>query len=805
MKILKRVLIGLVILILLAAGGGYIYLRHLSTRAIPDYDQNVSLKGIKQNVIVYRDAFAVPHIYAENETDLYRATGYVMAQDRLWQMDLMRRLTTGRTAEIFGKDMVKTDLLMRALRMTEKSKLMISKTDPDIVAALEAFADGVNQFIENNKGNLPPEFTILGYEPEKWEGVYSVNLASYMAWDLAFAWNSEIILHKISQKVPTDKFKAMLPNPSNHNFMVHPDFSKPLAAVPELLSGLEDSLLQGSDRLTELAPGVFHGSNNWAVSGKKSTTGKPILANDMHLGLFAPGIWYQVHQVINGKLNVTGLAIPGEPFVVAGHNDHIAWGMTNVMVDDLDFYRETINPDNPDQYKFNGAWKDLEIRQETIKIKGGDSAVETLKFTHRGPVISRFKRIKDRSISMRWTGNMYSNEMRTIYLLNRARNWQEFRDAVKTFNSVSQNIVYADVDGNIGLQTAAGIPVRKGGGQLIVPGDTDEYDWTGIVPFEELPYSFNPESGFVSSANNKTVNDDYPYYISNWFILPHRIDRIREMLKEKEKLSVEDFKQIQADFKSKHVEFYLGGMLTTLEQAGNLLTVEQQALDLLSQWDGAVTPDSAAAALFEKLYLVMVENLIKDELGDDLYDEYVGFKILVQNLMANIWQDRNSAWYDNVDTNTVESFEDWLTASFKETVRTLQEQLDENPAQWQWGKLHRLVLQHPIGRVKILDTLFDFNRGPYEVGGSFHTVCPYNYSFRRPFDSNYGPSHRHIYSTSDWNQSMTIIPTGTSGIPASPFYCDQTRLYLENKYHGDFVDEQRVKENARFRMVISPQ
>jgi penicillin amidase len=226
---------------------------------------------------------------------------------------------------------------------------------------------------------------------------------------------------------------------------------------------------------------------------------------------------------------------------------------------------------------------------------------------------------------------------------------------------------------------------------------------------------------------------------------------------------------------------------------------------LLSQWDGAVTPDSAAAALFEKLYLVMVENLIKDELGDDLYDEYVGFKILVQNLMANIWQDRNSAWYDNVDTNTVESFEDWLTASFKETVRTLQEQLDENPDQWQWGKLHRLVLQHPIGRVKILDTLFDFNRGPYEVGGSFHTVCPYNYSFRRPFDSNYGPSHRHIYSTANWNQSMTIIPTGTSGIPASPFYCDQTRLYLENKYHGDFVDEQRVKENARFRMVISPQ
>jgi penicillin amidase len=798
MKLLKKILIGLLAVIILAIIGGYIYLRHLTTRGIPDYNQNVKLKNIKESVTVYRDQYAIPHIYARNEEDLYRAVGYVMAQDRLWQMDLMRRVTTGRLAEIFGQDLLKTDQLMRSLRMTEKSRLILSKSNEKVIKAGEAFADGVNQFIEKNKNQLPPEFAILGYEPEKWQVIHSVNLVGYMAWDLTIPWNTEYLLYKVSKKVSPGKFKEMIPNLLLHGTEIHPDFS-----LENIQLDLRAGLLAETEKLTNLGLVVFTGSNNWAVSGKKSTIGKPILANDMHLGLFTPGIWYQMHQVVENQMDITGVVLPGEPFIIAGHNENIAWGMTNVMVDDMDFYMETINPENPNQYRFNSQWREMSIRTETFKTREGNTVKKELKFTHRGPVISGFKGNNKEVISMRWIGNEPSNELQSIYLLNRAKNWEDFRDAVKTFIAVSQNIIYADVEGNIGLQTCAGIPTRKTNGTFLVPGDTDEYDWTGIVPFEELPYSFNPGNGYVSSANNKIVNDDYPYYVSYWFAMPDRIDRIREILEGKTKLSIKDFKTMQGDFKSKHVERYLEDILEIVRQRKDLNALEKQALNLLSQWDGVLSKESKAATIFEHLFMTMVKNLVKDELGQELYREYLGNKTLIRNLVANTWQNKNSDWYDDINTEARETFEQWIQASFLETISKLQTDMGDNPGKWQWGKIHQLILVHPLGRMKFLDRLFHFNRGPFEVGGSFHTVSPYAYSFRNPFFSDFGASHRHIYSTANWDESQTVIPTGISGIPASPFYCDQTKLYIENKYHNDYVNKEPVIKSARYTMVIS--
>ncbi len=805
MKLFKKIFIGLVIVIVLAVAAGLIIRHHIATKAIPDYNQNVTLKNMKEAVTVFRDAYAIPHVYAKNEEDLYRAVGYITAQDRLWQMDLIRRATTGRLAEIFGEDLLKTDLLMRSLRITEKSKRVLAKTDEKIIKAGEAFADGVNQFIEKNKHKLPPEFSILGYEPEKWQMLHSVNLIGYMAWDLTMPWSIEMLLHKVTQKIkkidPEGKrVRALIPNIPGHDIPVFPDFSlSSKTSEPELKS----ALLWETKKLAALGLVVFSGSNNWAVAGKKSTTGKPIFANDMHLGLFAPGIWYQMHQVVEGKINVTGVALPGQPFIVAGHNQRIAWGMTNVMVDDMDFYLETLNPENPDQYKFNGQWKDMKIKKETFKTKGGKVIKKELKFTHRGPIISQFKGIKDQAVSMRWIGNEYSNELRAVYLLNRAQNWQDFRDAVKTFIAVSQNIIYADVDGNIGLRTCAGVPIRKGNGISVAPGETDEYEWTGIVPFEELPYSFNPECGHVSSANNKTVSDDYPYYISRWFIPPDRINRIREVLEEKEKCSLDDFKKMQADFKSKHVERFLGDMVNILKQSKDLNSLETQCLEQLARWDGSMSRESTAAAVFENMYIVMAKNLIRDELGETLCSQYLDCEILVRNLMINVWRNKDSEWCDDINTASRETFNDWIQTSFKQTIREMQTDLGDNPDLWQWGKMHALLLKHPIGgSVKILDMLFNLNRGPFEVGGSFHTVCPYSYSFRNPFVSDYGASHRHIYSLADWDESRTVIPTGISGIPASPHYCDQTQLYLENKYHSDYFSKGLVAKNAKYTMVI---
>ena len=804
MKLLKRILFVLAAVIVLAVIAGSFYLRHLATRAIPDYNQNVRLKNLEETVTVYRDQYAFPHVYAKNEEDLYRAVGYVMAQDRLWQMDLLRRTTTGRLAEIFGADLIDTDLLMRALRISEKSKSLLSRLDKNIQTALDAFSDGVNQYIDTHQDKLPPEFFILGYKPEKWEPVHCLNLIGYMAWDLTMPWEAEFLLYKLSKKVPPEKFKAMLPDLSLIGPAVFPDYrnSSPSGSSGDLQAGL----LSGTTKLAELGLEVFTGSNNWAVSGQKSVHLKPLLANDMHLSLWTPGIWYQIHQVVDNPdnpLDVTGVILPGQPFVVAGHNEHIAWGMTNVMVDDMDFYLETLNPENSNQYRFNNQWRDMETRRETIHTREGKTITKELKFTHRGPVVSQFKHLENEAISMHWIGNEYSNEVRSVYLLNRARNWEEFREAVKTFIAVSQNIIYADTDNNIGLQTAAGIPIRESGGFQIMPGDTDRYDWKGIVPFEELPYSFNPECGYVSSANNKTVNDDYPYYISLWFAVPDRIDRIREMLEAKSKFNVDDFQDMHADVKSTHVERFLPGILEEVRQMQDLDEIEVRALQVLSGWDGVLNKESTAATIFEYLYIAMVKNLVLDELGEALYKEYLGNKTLISNLMITIWKDKNSDWCDDIATPRKETFTWWVQTSFKEAVRKLAAELGKNPDRWQWGNIHGLVLKHPLGQVNILDTLFNLNRGPFPVPGSFHTVCPYSYSLRKPFNAEYGASHRHIYDTAVWDESRTVLPTGISGIPASPYYCDQTHLYTENRYRNDYFGPNWVKATAQFTMIIS--
>jgi len=553
----------------------------------------------------------------------------------------------------------------------------------------------------------------------------------------------------------------------------------------------------------DLGVQVFQGSNNWAVSGEKSTTGMPLLSNDMHLGLNAPGIWYQIHEVIEGEHNVTGLAVPGQPFVVAGHNENIAWGMTNLYVDDIDLYLETINPKDSTQYLFMGEWKPLDIRKEQIVVKGGDTVYRTNKFTHRGPLVSGFKKMTQ-AISMRWIGNDYSNEMRAVYLLNKASNWNDFKDALRTFNSISQNFVYADAAGNIGLYAGGGVPIRKGESYLINPGDTDEYDWTGRVPFEELPHSYNPESGMVSSANNKTVGNDYPYYIGTFYSQDYRISRIRQMLEAKEKLSVTDFEDMLKDQNSWMAHKFLPDMLAALpkEHTDSLFN---QARTLLQKWDGTMRANEAAPLIFEKTYLNLIDALLHDDLGDELFDEYFTNSQLSRNFIDDFWRSKDPAICDDLSTEgIVETFSDQVYKSFALTLEQLKQELGSNIDTWAWGNVHKVYFKHQLGEVAILDKIFKLNRGPYPIGGSFHTVSPYSYSFSSPFTATHGSSHRHIYVPSDWDASLTIIPTGESGIPASDFYMDQTPLYLKNKFHADPFTRAAVEKQTRFAAQYLP-
>ncbi len=798
MATFKKVLCIIVILLVVCILAASLYVRHLARKGVPDYHTPVQLSRLKDSVTVYRDAYAIPHIYARNESDLYRAFGYCMAQDRLWQMDLLRRVTQGRLAELFGQNLVETDLLMRSLRITAKSEIIFTDSSPEVIAAMQAFSDGINQYIETHRKKLPLEFTLLKYQPEPWHPVHSINLIGYMAWSLTFPWENEVLLHQIKQKVG-DQYQELIPDVTTQKTLVHPHYSD---------QNLEFDLLATLQRyqtpLSSLGLTIFNASNNWALAPHKTKNNQPIFANDMHLGLNSPGIWYQAHHIVEGQLNVTGVALPGAPFIIAGHNAHIAWGFTNVSVDDMDFYLEKINPDNPHQYRFNGQWRPLRIQQEIIQVKDSDPIKREIHFTHRGPIISDFKGIKKEKISMRWTGNEYSDEIRSIYLLNRAQNWADFTNAVRTFRSVNQNVIYSDIHGNIGLYTCAGIPIRKKGqGIRVYPGWTDAYDWEGLVAFEEQPSTYNPDCGFVAAANNKTVANSYPYHISHWFSPPYRIDRIRELLRSKSRLSRDDFKSIQNDNQSKLVNKILPRLLETLTASKKLSPQEKQALDSLHNWNQVYTKNSVAATLFDQFYLCFLENLLADEMESPLFRKFLSTTYLPMYAVENLWHNPHSAWYDDITTShQIEGFQDIVWQSFRATVDTLSAQLGENPARWQWGRRHRLTLKHPLAEVKILDRLFDLNQGPLPAAGSFHTVGYHGYKFSNPFAITAGASQRHIYTPADWDQSLSIIPTGTCGVPASKHYCDQFPLYMAGQYHRDLFSLKSVRQHAKYTMIL---
>jgi len=799
MKILKRILIGIAILIGVAIIAGMLFLNNMKNRAVPDYAEDVDLENMIDKVTVIRDSLAIPHIYAKNEEDLYRVVGYLSAQDRLWQMDLMRRITIGKLSEIFGRDMLNADQMFRAFNFSKKSERVLKQTDPEIIKCLEAYTDGVNQFINNNQNKLSFEFGLLGYKPEPWTMVHTTNLIGYMAWDLTSGWSSDMAIYKIAQVVPDSLLQELFPWDGNFKTRhVFPDY---MENHPELV---ENTLIEESITVIEkMGIQVFNASNNWAVSGEKSKSGMPLLANDMHLGFMSPGIWYQMHMVVEGKLNVTGVVLPGQPYVICGHNEDIAWGMTNLTVDNLDFYLETVNPSDTNQYKLNGRWLDMRTKEEKIFIKGEDEPeIRTNRYTHRGPIVSTFKGVKNKTISARWIGMDYSNELRSVHLFNRASNWEDFRDAAKTFIAVSQNIAYADREGNIGLQTAGGVPIREGNHVMVYPGDTTLYDWdeSDIVPFENLPCSYNPDNGMVSSANNKTVDDDFPYYIGTWFSLPNRIDRIREMLEATEKHSVKSFQDMHSDQVSAFARRMVPVYIDILE--GNTEGKYAAALEQLKMWDYHMDMRIAAPLIYDQMFIEMIHQLYKDELGEEIFPQILNSNIIARYHIYELAETMESAWCDNIKTfDKIETFNDAVITSFNAAIDTITNWLGDDVASWRWGDVHTITIEHPMGSVDLVKKLFNPNMGPYAVGGSFHTVAPFSYALNEPYIVTHGASERHVFDLSDWDNSKTVIPTGTSGVPASPYYGNQTKMFMNFNYHDDHFSKSTVEEKKKYTAI----
>ena len=794
MKALRIILYSFLSLLIIFLVVGIIIVGSINNGAKPVYEGELQLTGIEAPVEVFRDDRGVPHIYAETESDLYTAVGYIMAQERLWQMDLIRRATTGELSEIFGEDYVQTDLFLRSLRMTEKSKMVLENTGEGILDCINNFVRGVNYYIENAE-KLPTEFRILGYAPEPWTAENTANIIGYMGWDLAGGnLAGDVFFYKLVNQIGIDAAKKLIPYYDWTGNPVFPNYQLDDDAIEDVMNFTE-----AIDKVKELGVSSFYGSNNWAVSGDRTETGKPLFSNDMHLGLSSPGIWIQMHQVVPGKLNVTGVLVPGQPFVVAGHNEEIAWGMTNLMVDDIDLYLEKTN-DEKTKYLLDGEWKDIRTENEIIKVKKQDDRELEIKYTHRGPIISGFRDIEDASLSMRWSGYDKSNELAAVYLLNRAGDWEDFNIALSNFNSISQNFIYADTSGNIGLHSGGGVPVREGHGVPVRPGDSSKYDWKGFVPHDMLPFSYNPDEGFVSSANNKTVfPENYPYYIGTYFSMPYRINRIREMLNEQDTFSVYDFKRMVTDRYSDYAKKLTELLLPTLQVADDMNDLEDEVYDNLSVWDYEMSPDSFVPSFFEYYRKNLADTLLRDDMGE-IYDEFHGGTRDFYLLM--IIEGVHELYIDDINTVEEEDLEYMLLAAYRETVEEMNNIYGPDTDDWLWGDIHKLTIMHPMSGVGIINSMFGLSDGPYRVGGSNHTVSPYSYG--RDFIIDHGASQRHIYDLADWDYSYTVIPTGVSGVPSSEFYLNQTETYCEDGFYRDHFSREAVEAAAKYSLILKP-
>jgi penicillin amidase len=783
------ILVCVVLIVLIAA---YLWFQHAIKKSQPQLAGEVSVSGIKENVEIIRDVYGIPHIFARNEPDLFFALGYAMAQDRMWQMDFYRRLGNGRLSEIFGEELVETDRYFRLL-----SAAGINREIPnDLVFMITAFTDGVNAYLTDQQDRLPMEFKLLRYEPEPWKTDDYLAILKVVNWSLISGWNVDLVAGKILGKVGEKKFREIFPVYPGSSPITIPEGS----AISSIDAGSLGTALASLEKFIDRpAAGA---SNNWVVSGIKSAGGKPLLANDPHLSLTNPSFWWEGH-IVCPTINVYGYAIPGLPGIAMGQNRHVAWGVTNVMVDDVDFFIEKINPDNPLKYLYKGKWEDMQRVPETIRIKGKDPVETEILLTRHGPVLSRISEgAVPKAVAVKWAFTEGLQPAKAVYLLAKAKDIYDVKNALKYWVLPSMNFVFADTNGNIGYWCCATVPVRsKGDGFLPVPGWTGDNEWQGYVPFEERPHVINPEEGFFATANNKIEIANFPQFISHYYEPVDRITRIRQLLNSKEKLSVEDMQQMQQDIYCVLASELTPKIVGVIEQNSSNNDV-QNAKKILSQWDFKMEADSVAACLFELTYKNMMENTFKDELGDELFRKYLATAVFPPRAIRFLAKNGSSEWFDDVGTPDKETMEDIIEKSVEQTIRQLKKEFGNDQSKWTWEKVHTLTFEHVLAEKKPLNHLF--NIGPFPVGGNHLTVNKRQYPYNAPYHVTTGPSYRMIVDFSDMSNAQHVLPTGESGQLGSAHYKDQVDLYLSGRYHPAWIERSDIEKHAEETLILTP-
>lgn len=767
------------------AGGGYWFI----TKSHPQTSGALQLPGLEHPVTVMRDQNGVPHIYAETPHDLFLAQGFIHAQDRMWQMEFNRHVGYGKLAELFGKDYVDEDQFLRTIGLARAAQRDLDTADAATRAFLEQYAQGVNAYLHAHKNNLPLEFVLLGHQPTDWTPLDTLVWGKVMAYDLGGNYTEELLRAALQQELGEAGMRALMPDyptsgpfiiPGNvKNFAQQTSMRAPTTAPLDIGSPNFSKLIARNELFGVLDEGT--GSNNWVIDGTKSTTGKPLLANDPHLGIQMPSVWYvnalHCNTVSDAcPFNVVGYSFPGVPGVIIGHNDRIAWGVTNVGPDVQDLYIEKINPANPNQYEYMGKWEDMETVNEIIKVQGGDDVPLIVKLTRHGPIMTDVLDGVTAPLALQWTATREPSKLFTsVPKINTARNWDEFRNALRDWDAPSQNFVFADVDGNIGYQTPGNIPIRaRGDGTLPVEGWTGENEWTGYIPFDELPMVLNPSSHYIATANHQVVPSEYKYLITKDWATPYRAMRIEELLNSKEKLSPADFKTIQGDVYSiplVELQQYIKPLTTD-----NFLT--RRALDYVNAWDGYMTPDAQGAAILEATYNALVSELFEKRLSAETFALYQREGGHARQFIDQLLDDPQSEWWDDPTSGARETRDDRLKVAYAQGVDFLGKQFGDAPPEWKWGRLHTATFAHPFGARKPLDVLL--NVGPLATGGHGLTVNNAGYRIENnKYNQRTVASMRQIIDVTDFDAMQWIHTTGQSGQALSPHYSD-----LVSKWHA---------------------
>lgn len=798
----------LILAVLVLAGVLLVGALYLTVRrSLPKIQGELRLLGLREPVNVYRDSRGVPHIEAKNRNDLYMAQGFVTAQDRLWQMDMMRRLASGKLSEIMGAGTVTVDKFYRTLLMRQSAETSYGSLQAESIEVLESFCAGVNAYIDQaaNAAKLPPEFLLLRYKPERWEPIDTLLIFKLLSFSLGMNVKAEVFRHELRKIVGDEMLKQIMPRyPKDGYVTVQSNESEPSPAAERSWNDLpEASRVQIEGLLEMMGTSDSKGSNSWVVSGALTKSGKPLLANDPHLEMQNPCIWYQSHLVLDSEqdpINVIGVTVPGMPGVMLGHNEHLAWGVTSAEVDVQDLFIEKRNPDNPLQFEFNGQWEDAQVHREVIKVKGRADVACDVIVTRHGPLISEVMgegvALKEEAMALRWSAHQPTTELEALIGCNRATNVEEFMAALSKFQAPCLNFLFASAkDGTIGLKTTGLIPVRAAGdGVMPVPGWTGEFEWVGFIPFEELPEIINPPSGYIVSANNKIIGDYYPYLLTRMWNPPFRAQRIANVLGAGHSFDAEDMRRLQLDFFNLEAQQLLPVLLPVLQQA-ELTGREAEGVELLAGWNFVDDAEQAAPFVYHLFWEAITIRLFERKFGKFLFDRMNDKVLQTDEMLLEAARGQANDWIREAG-----GFEHLVLASYRDALEKGVKELGTDMKAWRWGRFHTLGPKHPIGaEVKFLKFM---NPKVHAVGGSNVTVGVMTF-IRKTGEVVDAAPWRMVVDLADLaTGGQDIIMPGQHGHFLSPWYEDQSAPHIRGELQPQLFLPSEYRRGKK--LVLSP-